>query len=89
MSPLAFFEQLAETPWSMALHESDIAYSILESTHVWSLVLFFGLVIVFDPRLTSACCRPTPGRAIMGVVRVLELFRPTGDEGRASCATVS
>jgi hypothetical protein len=33
MSPLAFFEQLADTPWSMALHESDIAYSILESTH--------------------------------------------------------
>jgi hypothetical protein len=51
MSPLAFFEQLADTPWSMALHESDIAYSILESTHVWSLVLFFGLVIVFDLRL--------------------------------------
>jgi hypothetical protein len=50
MSPLAFFEQLADTPWSMALHESEIAYSIIESVHVWSLVLFFGLVIVFDLR---------------------------------------
>ena len=43
MSPLAFFEQLADTPWSVALHESEIAYSIIESIHVWSLVLFFGL----------------------------------------------
>jgi hypothetical protein len=38
MSPLAFFEQLADTPWSMALHESEIAYSIIESVLVWSLV---------------------------------------------------
>jgi hypothetical protein len=43
--------------WSQALHESDIAYSILESTHVWSLILFFGLVIVFDLRLASVCYR--------------------------------
>ena len=60
MSPLAFFEQLADTPWSMALHESDIAYSILESTHVWSLVLFFGLVIVFDLRLLGWAYRKVP-----------------------------
>ena len=60
MSPLAFFEQLADTPWSMALHESDIAYSILESTHVWSLVLFFGLVIVFDLRLLGWAFQKVP-----------------------------
>jgi hypothetical protein len=71
MSPLAFFEQLADTEWSMALHESDIAYSILESTHVWSLVLFFGLVIVFDLRLLvgpSRRCRyrNSPGAFCLG-----------------------
>jgi hypothetical protein len=60
MSPLAFFEQLADTTWSMALHESDIAYSILESTHVWSLILFFGLVIVFDLRLLGWAYRKVP-----------------------------
>jgi hypothetical protein len=60
MSPLAFFEQLADTPWSMALHESEIAYSILESTHVWSLVLFFGLVIIFDLRLLGWAFQKVP-----------------------------
>jgi hypothetical protein len=39
MSPLAFFEQLADMPWSMALHESEIAYSIIESVHVSCFVL--------------------------------------------------
>ena len=60
MSPLAFFEQLADTPWSMALHESEIAYSIIESVHVWSLVLFFGLVIVFDLRLLGWAFQKVP-----------------------------
>jgi hypothetical protein len=27
MSLLAFFEQLADTPWSVSIHESEIAYS--------------------------------------------------------------
>ena len=60
MSPLAFFEQLADAPWSMALHESEIAYSIIESVHVWSLVLFFGLVIVFDLRLLGWAFQKVP-----------------------------
>jgi len=60
MSPLAFFEQLADTPWSMALHESEIAYSIIESIHVWSLVLFFGLAIVFDLRLLGWAFQKVP-----------------------------
>jgi hypothetical protein len=60
MSPLAFFEQLADTPWSMALHESEIAYSIIESVHVWSLVLFFGLAIVFDLRLLGWAFQKVP-----------------------------
>jgi len=51
MSPLAFFEWLAELPWSVDLHESQYAYSIIESVHVWTMAVFFGLVIVFDLRL--------------------------------------
>jgi hypothetical protein len=60
MSPLAFFEQLADTAWSMALHESEIAYSIIESVHVWSLILFFGLVIIFDLRLLGWAFQKVP-----------------------------
>jgi hypothetical protein len=51
MSLLAFFEQLADTPWSMSLHESEIAYYLIESIHVWSMCLFFGLAVIFDLRL--------------------------------------
>src|SRR5215475_5777811 len=51
MSLLAFFEQLAESPWSVSIHESEIAYSLIESIHVWSMCLFFGLTVMFDRRL--------------------------------------
>src|SRR6266702_3870662 len=51
MSFLAFFEQLGESSWSAGLHESEIAYSIIESIHVWSLCLFFGMTLMFDLRL--------------------------------------
>ena len=51
MSFLAFFEQLGETDWSVALHESEIAYSLIESFHVLSLCLFFGMTVMFDLRL--------------------------------------
>ena len=60
MSPLAFFEQLADSSWSMSLHESEIAYSIIESTHVWSLCLFFGLTVMFDLRLLGWTMRSVP-----------------------------
>jgi cyanate permease len=51
MSLLAFFEQLAESQWSIDLHESQYAYSIIESIHVWTLCLFFGTVAMVDLRL--------------------------------------
>jgi hypothetical protein len=60
MSLLAFFEQLADSPWSVSLHESEIAYSIIESIHVWSMCLFFGLAVVFDLRLLGWIMRKVP-----------------------------
>jgi hypothetical protein len=50
-SLLAFFGWLGESPGSVALHESQYAYSILESIHVWAMAFFFGLVAMFDLRL--------------------------------------
>jgi hypothetical protein len=60
MSFLAFFEQLAESPWSVSLHESEIAYSLIESSHVWSLAVFFGLTVMFDLRLLGWTMRKVP-----------------------------
>src|SRR5712675_1756918 len=54
MSFLSFFEQLSETPWSVALHESEIAYSLIESLHVWSLCLFFVLMVITGTLLVYA-----------------------------------
>jgi hypothetical protein len=60
MSFLDFFERLADSPWSVGLHESEIAYSIIESMHVWSLALFFGLTVMFDLRLVGWTMRKVP-----------------------------
>jgi len=60
MSLLAFFEQLAESPWSVSIHESEIAYSLIESIHVWSMCLFFGLTVIFDLRLLGWTMRKVP-----------------------------
>jgi hypothetical protein len=60
MSFLDFFERLADSPWSVSLHESEIAYSIIESMHVWSLALFFGLTVMFDLRLVGWTMRKVP-----------------------------
>lgn len=46
-----FFQWLGDTPWSVALHESRYAYSILESVHVWTLCMFLGMATVLDLRL--------------------------------------
>ena len=51
MSILAFFAWLADLPWSVDLHESQYAYPVIESIHVWALSLFFGLAVMFDLRL--------------------------------------
>jgi len=51
MSLLPFCQWLAETPGSMALHQSVYMYPLVESTHVLTLCLFLGMAIMFDLRL--------------------------------------
>jgi hypothetical protein len=53
-------EWLANTEWSIALHESQYAYSVVESVHVWSLCLFVGFAVVLDLRLIGAVFRSVP-----------------------------
>ena len=75
MSFLSFFEQLSETPWSVALHESEIAYSLIESFHVWSLCLFFGMTVMFDLRLLGWIMRKVP---VSEVIRRLQPWTIVG-----------
>src|SRR5499427_2652457 len=60
MSLLRFAQWLADTPWSVALHESLYGYPIVESIHVWALCLFVGLTVVLDLRLTGLTFRSVP-----------------------------
>ncbi len=65
MSPLAFFGWLADTSWSVDLHESQYAYPIIESIHVWALCLFFGSVVMFDLRLLGWTMRKVPASEVV------------------------
>src|SRR5258705_1597895 len=56
----AFFGRLADSDWSVALHESQYAYSIIESIHVWTLAVFFGSVLMVDLRLLGLTMRKVP-----------------------------
>lgn len=60
MSLLSFCEWLANTPWSIALHESIWGYPIVESVHVLGLCLFLGLAVMLDLRLLGWTMRDTP-----------------------------
>lgn len=60
MTPHAIMEWLANTEWSIALHESQYAYSIIESIHVWALCLFVGFAVLLDLRLVGAIFRDVP-----------------------------
>jgi uncharacterized protein DUF6644 len=55
-----FMAWLANTEWSTALHESQYAYSVIESVHVWTLCLFLGFAVILDLRLVGAIFRDVP-----------------------------
>jgi hypothetical protein len=55
-----FIAWLADTPWSVALHESLYMYSITESTHVMATMLFVGTIVIVDLRLLGISFRQTP-----------------------------
>ncbi len=51
MSLLGVAQWLADTPASIALHESAWAYPLVESVHVLGLCLFVGMAAMLDLRL--------------------------------------
>lgn len=57
MSLLGFAQWLAETPGSIALHESQYMYSIVEGSHVLMLCLFLGTLVILDLRMLGLMLR--------------------------------
>jgi hypothetical protein len=62
---LPLLQKLAETEWSIALHESLWVWPLLESTHVLTLTLFAGTAILFDLRLTGRALRKVPAAEVL------------------------
>ena len=57
---IGFCEWLAQTPWSIALHESAWGYPLVESVHVLALCLFLGMAVMLDLRLLGVTMRGAP-----------------------------
>ena len=66
MSLLAFFGRLANSSWSVSLHKSQYAYSIIKSIHVWTLAVFFGSILMVDLRLLGLTMRKVPVTEVAG-----------------------
>src|SRR5262245_52225187 len=60
MSLLGFCQWLADTPWSIALHESLYMYPLVESVHVLTLCLFLAMAATLDLRLLGFTLAGTP-----------------------------
>ena len=57
---LWLFEWLESTRASRALIESELLWALIESVHVWTLPVFFGLTAILDLRLLGQILRKTP-----------------------------
>jgi uncharacterized membrane protein len=55
-----FVGWLAQTPWSIALHESLYAYTWIETAHVIAITLFVGTIAMVDFRLLGFAWNTVP-----------------------------
>jgi hypothetical protein len=62
----AWMEWLEGTAGSVAIRESILFYPLVETTHVLSLTIFLGMIVLLDLRLTGAGMRSFPVSAIAG-----------------------
>jgi len=60
MSLHNLMQWMADTEWSVGLHESRYAYSIIESIHVWTLCVFVGFAVLLDLRLLGITLKRVP-----------------------------
>src|SRR5438876_3481990 len=60
MSLLPFVQWLADTPGSVALHQSIFMYPLVESAHVLTLCVFLGMAVMFDLRLLGITLTKVP-----------------------------
>ena len=64
----SFAAWLDSQAWSTALHESLWAWPLVESTHVLTVALFVGVLVMVDLRLLGVAFKDTPVSTMTGRV---------------------
>jgi len=62
----AFTVWLSNTDWSIGLHESLYAYTLIESAHVIGIMLFVGTIAMVDLRLLGIAWKQVPVSVMNG-----------------------
>ena len=60
MSLFPVLQWMADSQWSIALHESTWGYPLVESVHVLALCLFVGMASLLDLRLLGIAMKRVP-----------------------------
>jgi hypothetical protein len=62
---LNFVHWLQNTPWAIALRQSDFFFPLVEGTHILSLSLSVGMLLMFDLRLLGVAFKREPVTVVM------------------------
>jgi hypothetical protein len=65
---LGFLQWMADTKWSIALHESLYVWPFVESAHVLTITIFVGTVCLLDLRLLGLIMKGVPASDFTGRV---------------------
>src|SRR5437870_5240244 len=74
MPLLSYFEWLQNTPLSTGIRESTLLFPIVEGTHVLSIALSVGIIVLLDLRLVGWGMRKTRVSSLFEQLRPWSLF---------------
>jgi len=62
---ISFLRWLQNTPWAISLKQSDLLFPAIEGTHILSLSISVGMLLMFDLRLLGVAFRREPVAVVM------------------------
>jgi len=65
MTLIEFLHWLQNTPWASGLRQSDFLFPLIEGTHILSLSLSVGMLLMFDLRLLGVAFTEQPVSSVM------------------------
>jgi hypothetical protein len=75
MSLASLFHAIQETGWATGIRESALVYPIIMTTHLTSIAVFGGMILMTDLRLLGVAMR---GRPVADVVQGLRFWKRAG-----------